>query len=114
MAVDVEQQVIEQVKKSKDFAIQLDESADLSSCAILNCFVRYENEGSIIEEFLCCLQLPGRTTSSEVFRSLNNCVQEQGLDWGKCVGVCTDGAANMTGCHSGVTVKIREVATKIC
>ena len=23
------------------------------------------------------------------------------LDWGKCVCVCTDGAANMTGCHSG-------------
>ena len=39
-------------------------------------------------------------------------MQEQGLDWGKCVGVCTDGAANMTGCHWGVTVKIREVANK--
>jgi len=65
MAVD-----IEQVKKSKYFAIQLDESTDLSNCAILNCFVRYENEGSIIGEFLCCLQLPGRTTSSEIFRSL--------------------------------------------
>ncbi|XP_078495832.1 SCAN domain-containing protein 3-like [Ciona intestinalis] len=61
MAVDVEQQVIEQVKQSRYFAIQLDESTDLSNCAILSCFVRYETEESIIDEFLCCLQLHGRT-----------------------------------------------------
>ena len=80
MAVNVEEQVIEQVKKSKYFAIQLDKSTDLSNCAILVCFVRYENEGSIIEEFLCTLQLPRRTTSSEIFRSINNYVQDISLD----------------------------------
>ena len=78
---------------------------DLSNCAVLVCFVRYVNEGRVMEGFLCSLKLPGRTTSSEIFRSLNNYVQEQGLDWGKCVGVCTDGAANMMGCHSSVTAK---------
>ena len=105
MAVDVEEQLIEQVKKSKYFAVRLDGSTDLSNCAVV-CFVRYVNEGRVMEDFLCSLKLPGRTTSSEIFRSLNNYVQEQGLDWGKCVGVCTDGAANMMGCHSGVTSKI--------
>ena len=112
MAVDVEEQLIEQVKKLRYFAIQLDESTDLSNCAVLVCFVRYVNEGRVMEDFLCCLKLPGRTTSSEIFRSLNNYVQDQGLDWGKCVGVCTDGAANMMGCHSGVTAKFRDVANK--
>ena len=33
MAVDVEEQVIKQIKKSKYFAIQLDKSTDLSNCA---------------------------------------------------------------------------------
>ena len=65
-----------------------------------------------MEDFLYSLKLPGRTTSSEIFKSLNNCVQEQDLDWGKCIGVCTDGAANMMGCHSGVIAKIRDVANK--
>ena len=65
-----------------------------------------------MEDFLYSLKLPGRTTSSEIFKSLNNCVQEQDLNWGKCVGVCTDDAANMMGCHSGVTAKIRNVANK--
>ena len=54
----------------------------------------------------------GQTTSSEIFRFLNNYVQEQGLDWGKCVGVCTDGTANMMECHSSVIAKIRDMANK--
>ena len=59
--VDVEKQVIEQVKKSKYFAIQLDKSTDLSNCANLVCFVWYENEGSIMEEFFVVLNyLDGR------------------------------------------------------
>ena len=112
VAVDVKEQVIEEVKKSKYFAIQLDESTNLSNCANLVCFAWYENERSIMEKFLCCLKLPGRTTSSEIFWSLHKYGQEQGLAWEKCIGVCTDGAANMIGCHSGVTLKIREVANK--
>ena len=59
MAVDVEEQVIEQVKKSKYFAIQCDESIALSNCAILVCFVQYEIEGSIMKEFLYSFKLPG-------------------------------------------------------
>ena len=74
MAVDVEEQLIEQVKKSKYFAMQLDKSTDLSNCAILVCFVRYENEGRVMEDFLCSLKLPRRTTSLEIFRSLNKYV----------------------------------------
>ena len=31
---------------------------------------------------------------------------------GKCVGVCTDGTANMIGCHSSVTAKIREMTNQ--
>ena len=39
-------------------------------------------------------------------------MQDQGLDWGKCVWLCSDQAASMTGCHSGATAKIKKVANK--
>ena len=106
MAKDVEDQVIEEIKKWVYFAIQLDESPDVSNRAILFCFVRYKGEVDFEEEFLCCLGLPGRITSSEIFRSLNEYFLEHSLDCGKCVGVCTDGAANMTGCRSGMIEKL--------
>ena len=39
-------------------------------------------------------------------------MQDQKLDWGKCVWLCTDQAASMTGCHSGATIKIKKLQTK--
>ena len=33
---------------------------------------------------------------------------DQGLDWGKCVWLCTDRAPSMTGCHSGANSKIKK------
>ena len=41
MAKDIEQQVIEEVKKSLYCAIKLDESTDVSNCAALLCFVKH-------------------------------------------------------------------------
>ena len=39
-------------------------------------------------------------------------MQDQGLDWGKYVGMCTEGAASIVSCHWGATAKIRKVANK--
>ena len=55
---------------------------------------------------LTCLAGP----PAQRYRSLNEYSLEHCLDWGKCVGVCTDGAANVTACRSGVMEKMKEVA----
>ena len=39
-------------------------------------------------------------------------MQDQGSDCGKCVGVCTEGAASMVSCYSDATAKIKKVANK--
>jgi len=54
MAKSVEEQVAEGNKKSVCFAIQLDESSDVSNRATLFCFVRYQ-EVDFDEELLCTL-----------------------------------------------------------
>ena len=41
-------------------------------------------------------------------------MQDQGLDWEKCVWLCTDQAANMAGRHSGTILKIKKLQTKTC
>ena len=110
--MDIEQQVKEEVKISPYFAIQLDESTDLSNCAILLCFVRYRRKTDFKEELICYIDLPGRTIGSEIFRLLNTYFSEKDINWASCVGVCTDGAASMTGYRSGVVEKIKEVAYK--
>ncbi|XP_071036460.1 protein FAM200A-like [Parasteatoda tepidariorum] len=61
------------------------------------------------EDLLCALTLPTNTTGAELFKSLDGYISRQ-LKWPFCVGISTDGAAAMTGCLSGLTARIKEVA----
>ena len=79
--MDIEQQVIEDLKKSPYFAIQLDESTDVSNCAILLCFVRYKRKTDFKEELLCYIDLPERTSGSEIFGLLKQRRARLVLGW---------------------------------
>lgn len=113
MANDVKKTLIERVKNSQYFAIQLDETTDVADLAYLLVYVRYENDGAAQEDFMFCQSLETRTTAEHIFQVLDTFIQENGMDWKKCVGVCSDGARAMTGRHSGVAARIREVAPEI-
>ncbi|XP_061602956.1 zinc finger BED domain-containing protein 5-like [Cololabis saira] len=113
MANDVKNTLIERVKKSRYFSIELDETTDVADLAQLLVYVRYENDGAATEDLLFCQPLQTRTTADQIFQLLNEFMQENGLDWKRCVGVCTDGARAMTGRNSGVVARIREVAPEM-
>jgi len=51
-----------------------------------------------------------RTTANEVMRCLDSHFTSKGIDWKKCVGVCTGGAASMTGVHDSVVKQILGIA----
>ena len=51
-----------------------------------------------------------RTSADEIICCLDNHFTFKDLDWKNCVGVCTNGAALMTGIHCGVTKQILERA----
>lgn len=50
-----------------------------------------------IIEFLFCEELTERTTGADIFDCLNGYITGEGFQWEKCVGLCTDGVAAMTG-----------------
>ena len=110
MADDIENQVIKMVKNSPFYSIQLDESTDVSNKALFLCFARVECEGELQKELLCSLNLPGRTTSFEIFTALDSYFLKHEIEWKKCIGICTDGAANMTGHRAGVVAKVKNVS----
>ncbi|XP_056118464.1 SCAN domain-containing protein 3-like [Rhinichthys klamathensis goyatoka] len=102
MSDDIETQLLDRVRASPLFAIQIDESTDISKMALLLAFVRYNCEGATHEDLLMCNELSTRTTADECFNCLDDYFTKNGLVWKNCVGICTDGAAAMTGKHSGV------------
>ena len=54
MASDIQNQVLERMKGSPFFSIQLDESTDVSNAALLLVFVRYLWIGILQEDMLFC------------------------------------------------------------
>lgn len=111
IAENLEFQLVSRLQSAGEFAIQLDESTDISNCAVLLVYVRYVWKDDFLENLLCCLTLPTHTSGSEIYRVLNDCVVgKYKLNWANCKGITTDGAANMTGKNSGVVTKISEAA----
>lgn len=110
MANDVKETVIEQIKSSIFFALQMDESTDVTNFAQLMVYCRFLHGNEIKEDFLFCESLLSTTTSVEIFNKVNDFITKHGLDWLKCVGICSDGARAMTGKHGGVVTRIKAVA----
>ena len=69
MSVDILQQVISDICRSKSgFAIQLDESADVTNYAQLLIFVRYVGKEGVKEEFLMNAALEATTKGDDSFK----------------------------------------------
>ena len=66
---DIKAQLLERLKQTY-FAIQLDESTDIAGKAQLLVYVRYCWSGEMIENFMFCYEMQGRTTGLDVFNVL--------------------------------------------
>ena len=69
MAEDTEMQLIEKMKKSKLFALQLDESTDIQNSSILLTCVRYidRDESDMKEDILSVSELPTQAVKFSKF-----------------------------------------------
>jgi len=110
MADSVKHSLIKNVKESQYFALQFDETTDITNFAQLLVYIRFNSDIDFNEEFLFCESLPSRTTANEIFQKIDGFMAENDIPWKKCVGVCTDGARALTGKHIGVVTRIKKVA----
>ncbi|KAI2646701.1 Zinc finger BED domain-containing protein 5 [Labeo rohita] len=110
MSNDIREQLIEFVKNSPYYALQLDESTDIAGQAQLLTYVRYLRDKAIEEDVLFCRPLQSHTTGEAIFNVLDIFIRENGLAWDRCVGLCTDGAQAMTGRERGLAARVQQVA----
>ena len=113
MSFDILDQIVHEMKCSSYFALQLDESTDVSSCAQLLLYTRYMVGNVLKEEYLFSEKLTTTTKGKDVFNILNKFIEEQELEWGKVAGICTDGAPAMIGNKSGFKACVNNIAPHI-
>ena len=100
---DIKCQVVKEIKNAPFglFAIQIDESTGISSCAQLMVLTKYIYNDTFKEEFLFCLFLETTTKAVDILEKFSTFFQSENLEWKNLVGCCTDGAPSILGCHSG-------------
>ena len=110
MSTDIKSQVVQQIKDACFglFAIQMDESTDVSFCAQLMVFVKYIYNGAFKEEFLFCSGLETNTKATNIFEKASSFFESEDLERQNLVGCCTDGAPAMLGCHSGFQTLVKQ------
>lgn len=103
MAQDVSDQLIDKVKASPFFALQLDESTDVVNISQLMIFVRYLDVEmkEMAEEYLICIPLTLTTKAQDVMENVDSFFEKNGLSWDKLIAICSDGAPAMMGSRSG-------------
>ena len=108
MSADIESAVLDKIRIGNKFALQLDESTDISGHAQLLANVRFVDGDTIRENFLFCKALPEKTTGEKIFRVTSEHLEKGGLKWENCMSVCTDGAAAMVGRTKGFVNRVKE------
>ncbi|KAL2102076.1 hypothetical protein ACEWY4_003837 [Coilia grayii] len=110
LAEMVQQEIINEVKQSEVFSVIADETKDLQKKEQMSFVIRYFYNGAIYESFLDFVKadhLDAAGLSSLIIK----CFEKHGLEYrSNLVGQGYDGAAVMSGKHSGVCTRIQEVA----
>ncbi len=100
--------ILSEILQNNNFALQVDESTDITGKAQLLAFIQSENEGEIMENYFCCKELPETTKGHDIFSILSSYLESFGLSWNRCVGICTDDAPSLTGSVQGFVSHVKE------
>ena len=102
MSDDIADQILAEIKESKfGFAIQLDESTNITNYCQLLVYVRYAQTNIMETELLLNYEVSTTTKGKNIFDILDSFFKKNGLDWKNLVGCITDGAPSMLVCRSG-------------
>ncbi|XP_064096491.1 zinc finger BED domain-containing protein 5-like [Macrobrachium nipponense] len=101
ISTDIEENVCRK-KLPAYFALQVDESTDISNKAQVMAFIRFTDGDRIVNQYLCCKELFATTKGEDIFLILNSYFEKFYLSWESCVGICTDEAPSMMGSIKGL------------
>ena len=108
LSANIEEIVQTKLQSTVEFALQVDESTDISGKPQLLAFIRFVDGSQIINQFLCCKEMSLTTKGQDVFEILSAYFEKWNLSWNSCIGICTDGAPCMVGSIKGFVLLVQK------
>ncbi|XP_065681502.1 general transcription factor II-I repeat domain-containing protein 2A-like [Hydra vulgaris] len=103
ISIDVEQQLLNDLKNCEAFSLAVDESTDIQDKPQMAVFVRYVTSDVIVkEELLDLVELKDTTRGVDIKEALDKALLKANVPINKLVSVATDGASAMAGKHLGL------------
>ena len=107
MGANIEEQLCEVLQKTF-FCIQLDETTTSDNNALLMAYVRYIDDGKVMEELLFCKCLQTDATGQTIFQTLVAYLQDKSIPLTSIVAGAIDGAPAMIGRYRGFASVLRQ------
>ncbi|XP_049945866.1 protein FAM200A-like [Schistocerca serialis cubense] len=111
LATDIKSILLELLENTPFFAIALDESCDIVDDEQISIFVRFfDIENKIFrEELLAILPLKGNTRGEDLFKAIDEFINNSYICYDKIVSLSTDGAPAVIDKEKGTVKKIRDM-----
>ena len=107
MANDVESTLCGMLE-SREFAIQIDESTLPGSEALVMAYVRFVNDGILIQDILFAKPLVTDTRGLSILNLLNDFLRQKAIPLANIVACASDGAPAMVGKHRGFLAHLKQ------
>ena len=108
IASSTRKKLMEDILNSFCVSLLLDGSIDISVSASVIMYMRYITKGTVAESFVGVEELYNKTADGYI-KALYSLSKRLGINVfgkGKVVGLATDGARTMLGCHGGFAAKL--------
>ena len=107
---DLQDEVCEHFETPEDklWALQIDESVDISGKAQVLAFIRFIKDESFVNEFFFCKDLKTTSRGQDIYEIVNENVSLFNFEWKNCASVCTDGCPSMQGKKNGFVTLVRQ------
>ena len=105
------ERITHDVLLSRNFALIMDETSDISRAEQVSICLRHVLDGKTLETFVGFFST--ESTEGEIlFKLVKKVITEYGLKLENIVGECFDGASNMSGVRKGVAARMKEYSPR--
>jgi hypothetical protein len=107
----VVQRITKDVQLSRNYALIMDETSDISCTEQVSICLRHVLDGITLETFLGFFSTIS-TEGEVLFELVKKVMTDHGLELDDIVGECFDGASNMSGVRKGVAARMKECSPR--